>query len=47
MGKMLFNLGFIIFCLGICIADSENLLIPILLVSLGLIVMKITFKKLT
>ena len=39
------RIGFIIFCIGVSLADSENLLIPIIVTAIGIILFKITYKK--
>lgn len=39
------KLGCLIFCFGVCLADSENLLIPISTVLVGIILFKISYKK--
>jgi hypothetical protein len=36
------KLSVILFCIGICMADSENLLIPILTVVISCIMFKLT-----
>ena len=46
MNNIIFGLGLFTFSLGVCTADSENLIIPISLVTIGLIIMKLTYKKL-
>lgn len=45
MYNIICKIGFIIFSLGLCTADSENLLIPISLITLGLIMIKLTYKN--
>ena len=43
MIKTIINrLGVIVFCLGICSADSENLIFPIGITLLGIILISIT-----
>ena len=39
------KLGIIIFCVGVCLADCENLFIPILTVIIGILLIKLTYKK--
>ncbi len=45
INNIISRISFIGFCVGMCLADSENLLIPILLTGISLIVFKITSEK--
>ncbi len=42
MQKIIFNIGLVLFILGVCSADSEWLIFPIALTAIGLILMRAT-----
>ena len=43
--NILNKISFIVFCIGVCLADSENLLIPIVITITSIILFKITCDK--